>query len=140
MTSAKELRNRKKEIEAAYTEVYTRIVGYYRPIQNWNIGKSQEYKERTNFDINSAITSDIKAEDVKMILFTQPGCAPCLEAKKLLENCEVEEVNAREDAELAYQYNIMATPTFIITDGKNILERTSEVAQIAKILENKVVK
>ena len=28
------------------TEVYSRITGYYRPVQNWNEGKSQEYKER----------------------------------------------------------------------------------------------
>lgn len=27
-------------------EVYSRVVGYYRPIQNWNKGKRQEFKER----------------------------------------------------------------------------------------------
>ena len=27
-------------------EVWSRIVGYYRPVQNWNIGKRQEFKER----------------------------------------------------------------------------------------------
>ncbi|MFQ7185165.1 MAG: anaerobic ribonucleoside-triphosphate reductase [Hungatella sp.] len=31
-------------------EVYSRITGYYRPVQNWNEGKSQEYKDRTNYD------------------------------------------------------------------------------------------
>ncbi len=29
-----------------HTEVYSRITGYYRPVQNWNDGKTQEYKER----------------------------------------------------------------------------------------------
>jgi ribonucleoside-triphosphate reductase (formate) len=33
----------------AETEVYSRIVGYYRPIKNWNKGKQQEYKERITF-------------------------------------------------------------------------------------------
>ena len=28
------------------TEIYSRIVGYYRPVQNWNEGKKQEFKER----------------------------------------------------------------------------------------------
>lgn len=32
-------------------EVYSRVVGYYRPVQNWNIGKQQEYKERKSFKV-----------------------------------------------------------------------------------------
>lgn len=33
------------------TEVYTRIVGYYRPVKNWNHGKKSEYGERKTFNI-----------------------------------------------------------------------------------------
>ncbi len=33
------------------TEVYSRITGYYRPIQNWNDGKTQEYMDRREYDI-----------------------------------------------------------------------------------------
>ena len=33
------------------TEVYSRITGYYRPVQNWNDGKVQEYKDRKVYDI-----------------------------------------------------------------------------------------
>jgi len=33
------------------TEVYSRITGYYRPIQNWNDGKTQEFKDRKVYDI-----------------------------------------------------------------------------------------
>lgn len=32
-------------------EVYSRITGYYRPIQNWNDGKVQEYKQRKEYVI-----------------------------------------------------------------------------------------
>ena len=38
----------------ATTEVYSRITGYYRPVQNWNDGKSQEYKDRKVYDIASS--------------------------------------------------------------------------------------
>lgn len=31
-------------------EVYSRIVGYIRPVQNWNPGKSAEFKDRKNYD------------------------------------------------------------------------------------------
>ena len=34
-----------------HTEVYSRITGYYRPVQNWNDGKAQEYKERKVYNI-----------------------------------------------------------------------------------------
>ncbi|SHF29845.1 ribonucleoside-triphosphate reductase class III catalytic subunit [Marinitoga hydrogenitolerans DSM 16785] len=37
------------------TEVYSRVVGYYRPVQNWNDGKQQEYIERIQFRINSEV-------------------------------------------------------------------------------------
>ena len=32
-------------------EVYSRIVGYLRPVQNWNKGKAQEFEDRVNYDI-----------------------------------------------------------------------------------------
>ena len=39
------------------TEVYSRITGYYRPVQNWNDGKSQEFKDRKVYNIgNSHLT------------------------------------------------------------------------------------
>ncbi len=36
------------------TEVYSRIVGYFRPVQQWNKGKRQEYHKRTMFDVSGA--------------------------------------------------------------------------------------
>ena len=40
-------------------EVYSRITGYYRPVQNWNTGKTQEYKDRRTYDIShSVLTHD----------------------------------------------------------------------------------
>jgi len=37
------------------TEVYSRVVGYYRPVQNWNEGKKQEFEERKTFSEKKAI-------------------------------------------------------------------------------------
>ena len=33
------------------TEVYSRVVGYYRPVKLWNKGKKEEFKERKDFDV-----------------------------------------------------------------------------------------
>ncbi|MBD3420349.1 MAG: ribonucleoside triphosphate reductase [Chitinivibrionales bacterium] len=35
-------------------EVYSRIVGYYRPVQNWNLGKKSEYSDRAEYDTSAA--------------------------------------------------------------------------------------
>jgi len=37
----------------AETEVYSRVVGYYRPIKNWNKGKTEEFDDRVEFKIKS---------------------------------------------------------------------------------------
>jgi len=34
-------------------EVYSRVVGYYRPVQSWNVGKRQEFKERKTITTGS---------------------------------------------------------------------------------------
>jgi anaerobic ribonucleoside-triphosphate reductase len=40
-------------------EVYSRIVGYLRPVQAWNQGKQQEFTERTVFKVDAAEESDV---------------------------------------------------------------------------------
>ena len=41
-------------------EVYSRITGYYRPVQNWNAGKTQEYKERKTYDVAHSHLDPVK--------------------------------------------------------------------------------
>jgi ribonucleoside-triphosphate reductase len=35
-----------KKIRAIRTEVYSRVVGYYRPVRDWNLGKQEEFAQR----------------------------------------------------------------------------------------------
>ncbi len=48
----KEVRMEKKVKRAIPTEIYSRVVGYYRPVQNWNKGKKEEFKDRESFAVN----------------------------------------------------------------------------------------
>lgn len=41
------------------TEVYSRITGYYRPVQNWNDGKSEEFKHRKEYNVNFNINDNL---------------------------------------------------------------------------------
>ena len=37
------------------TEVYSRVTGYYRPVNRWNKGKQEEFNERKTFEVNRQI-------------------------------------------------------------------------------------
>ncbi len=38
-------------------EIYSRVVGYYRPTNNWNNGKKEEFKDRVNYDESISLKS-----------------------------------------------------------------------------------
>ena len=121
------------------TEVYSRITGYYRPIQNWNDGKSQEYKDRKVYDISrsslkragiagSTVTVDSVveekaevAEGAKAILFSRVTCPNCRVAETLLNKAgfAYEKLIADDNVELCKQYGVKGAPTLVITDGTN---------------------
>ncbi len=42
------------------TEVYSRIVGYFRPVKNWNVGKKEEFKDRNEFSEEKSMKSEFK--------------------------------------------------------------------------------
>ncbi len=39
----------------AETEVYSRVVGYHRPVKNWNKGKREEFKDRKTYAVENAV-------------------------------------------------------------------------------------
>jgi len=41
-----------------FTEVYSRIVGYLRPVSAWNIGKQQEFTDRVVFKLPKSVADD----------------------------------------------------------------------------------
>ena len=49
--SVNEAREEKRRIP---TEQYSRVVGYLRPVSQWNIGKREEFRERKTYKIKEA--------------------------------------------------------------------------------------
>ena len=119
----------------AKTEVYSRITGYYRPVQNWNDGKLQEYANRTEYDIansslkrptRSVVTLSNFAEDVEVkveqpqdikYLFTTKTCPNCKLVKEYLKNVPYVTIDAEENMELARRYGVMQAPTLVVVNG-----------------------
>ncbi len=137
----------------AESEVYSRITGYYRPVQNWNDGKSQEYKERKVYDIENSKLSHagVLVQDASgcgcaddnslsdgMYLFTTKTCPNCKIAKDVLDkaNANYKVVDAEENAKLTTSLGINSAPTLIIVkDGKT--EGLGNVSEIRRYLSNK---
>jgi ribonucleoside-triphosphate reductase len=132
------------------TEVYSRITGYYRPLQNWNDGKSQEYKERKVYDINNShLNKDIKkAERVDVylpeitnvediMLFTTKTCPNCETAKGILDEAGIgyKVVDAMENAQLRSKYEVMSAPTLVVSNGDSA-EKVINLSNIKKYTES----
>ena len=128
------------------TEVYSRITGYYRPVQNWNDGKSEEFKNRKTYVIE---TSKLKRKNVDdeacecennvapqeigndLLLFTTKTCPNCKMAKQMLANAKIEYVaiDAEENVELTMKYGVKKAPTLLVPneDGYTYYDNVSEV-------------
>ena len=116
----------------APTEVYSRITGYYRPVQNWNDGKLQEYANRKEYDIATSIlkkkpTLNRLADDVQEVsdttvkyLFTTKTCPNCRVAKEYLKDEDYILVDAEEEVGLTQQYKVMQAPTFVVVDKDGV--------------------
>ncbi|MDY2897116.1 MAG: ribonucleoside triphosphate reductase [Candidatus Limivivens sp.] len=112
-------------------EVYSRITGYYRPVQNWNDGKTQEYKNRKLYDVDHSCLKKVHSsivtvsrDDVEIkpmegvkYLFTTKTCPNCRLAKEMLKGEAVQIIDAEENPELVKKYGIMQAPTLVVVDG-----------------------
>ncbi len=118
------------------TEVYSRITGYYRPVQNWNDGKAQEFKDRKVYNIGRSVLTHQgpnpapadetpaaaapKAEAAagEVLLFKTPVCPNCKAATALLDKAGVgyRPVDATEERDLAEKYGIMQAPTLVVPE------------------------
>ena len=116
------------------TEVYSRITGYYRPVQNWNDGKTQEYKDRKVYDISNSHMkfrteaaqevmeeAGISEDETKTLLFTTKTCPNCKIVGMHLDDAEIayEKVDAEEAPDLVEKYGVRQAPTLVVVkDGK----------------------
>ena len=135
-------------------EVYSRITGYYRPVQNWNDGKSQEYKERKVYNIASSditkhgtVKRNAEAAQAEaetscaladgLYLFKTAPCPNCKIALAQLAkaNIAVEEIMAYENQDLAVRLGVKQAPTLVVVSGGSV-EKFAGVAEIKKFIDS----
>ena len=148
------------------TEVYSRITGYYRPVQNWNDGKAQEFKDRKVYDIGhsrlthsgpvmvapeapaaepapTAAEPEHKAPaNARAILFVSATCPNCKLAISMLEKAGFlfKKVLATENPELTNQYGVKQAPTLVVLGAEpDTFEKYKGVSEIKGMLMAKQV-
>ena len=126
------------------TEVYSRITGYYRPIQNWNDGKTAEYHNRKEYEPeNSHLTHTLKHDSCEqeekvsneslneILLFATKTCPNCKMAKMLLDKAGIHYtvIDAEENKEKTLQYKVNKAPTLIVPNdnGYDVFENASNI-------------
>ncbi len=130
------------------TEIYSRITGYYRPVQNWNDGKLQEYQNRTEYRMGNlvknvaphskkreeALAEAVPSEKNNTYLFTTKTCPNCSLAKKYLQNVDYTIVDAEENMDLAVRFGVRQAPTLVIVAGQSE-QKYVNVSNIRKYAE-----
>lgn len=115
----------------AKAEVYSRITGYYRPVQNWNDGKTQEYKNRKLYEVETSELKKVKTnivtisrDEVKVeptdnirYLFTTKTCPNCAVAREILGEESYVLIDAEENVELVEKYGVMQAPTLVVVEN-----------------------
>jgi len=116
------------------TEVYSRITGYYRPVQNWNAGKTEEFKKRKLYDVmNPEYQPTNKkgenhteckcCENEKaatklngLTLFTTATCPRCKAIKAIFDKGGVKYnvVDCYADTDLVKEYGVTNAPTLVV--------------------------
>ena len=134
------------------TEVYSRITGYYRPLQNWNDGKAQEFEDRKEYVLGNSVLKakegcacELKKEEKKevisdeLLLFTTATCPNCRMAKMILDQkgIKYKVIDANENQELCIKLGIKGAPTLLVpTNGHYVAY--SNASEIKGFAENLV--
>ena len=138
------------------TEVYSRITGYYRPVQNWNDGKAEEFRERKVYNINTSVLKkkdeanketeetcecqDNKASfEEKLVLFATKTCPNCKMSKMMLDKAGIkyQVVDAEENPDLTKQYNVKKAPTLLVFKDEENYDVYDNASEVKRYIESR---
>jgi ribonucleoside-triphosphate reductase len=140
------------------TEVYARIVGYYRSVRNWNKGKRDEFNHRKLFSAAGAKQNEtlvmpktntisgtplLAGNVARYDFFARKTCPNCPPVKAFLKSCDLQgatiDVDSRDGFEKAVALGVSSAPTVILYDDRgNLAGEAHNVAELSALLETGV--
>ena len=138
------------------TEVYSRITGYYRPVQNWNDGKAEEFRERKVYNINTSVLKKKEVEETstedackceentstgveKIVLFATKTCPNCKMSKMMLDKAGIsyQVIDAEENPDLTKQYNVKKAPTLLVFKDEENYDVYDNASEVKRYIESR---
>ena len=137
--------------------MYSRITGYYRPVQNFNDGKAQEYRDRREYVLSKSVLRhngpinhdedkpqeasepDKECYEDKYILFATKTCPNCKVAVQMLDKAgiEYEKLYVEDNEERARELDLRQAPTLIVANGDSFAKYAG-VSNIRKFIDSVV--
>jgi ribonucleoside-triphosphate reductase len=162
MAKLAELKANLMTVEGTPTEVYSRIVGYYRSVRNWNAGKREEFGRRREYAFPGTVPTvaqgiytgaytesqsvhDSGARGIEIsrvasyLLFTRNSCPNCPPVSAAIQASGLSgssiDVDTGDGMAMASGHAVLATPTVILLDanGREI-GRAYTKAQLTALL------
>ena len=164
------IKNELNDVHGTETEVYARIVGYYRAVNNWNKGKRDEFDSRKAFEIETALNGTKKCPDEKVSfstenalsenkelsseensgsvyyeLYAKQTCPNCPPVKNYMKNIPLKgnyiDVDTDSGLSEAASQGVFASPTVIVYDSEsNEIARGHNVEELEEIFSKILVK
>jgi ribonucleoside-triphosphate reductase len=138
-----ELKAKLANVRGTQTEVYTRIVGYYRSLRNWNKGKREEYRQRLPFEAVPQAAARPSApaalEDIAGYRYfyrkSCPNCPPVREFMSRLPFAGTPiDVDTEDGFAQALAHDVQSTPTVVFYDNQNKAQRRyHSVSQLEEV-------
>ncbi|MCR5613333.1 anaerobic ribonucleoside-triphosphate reductase [Treponema sp.] len=158
-----QVQNELNDVHGTQTEVYARIVGYYRAVRNWNKGKADEFKHRKMFTLEdsnrydgktyakAAAPKTVKAEAktentvasneiASYDIFVRKTCPNCPPVKAYMANVNLKgnmiDVDTPEGLDEAALKGVFAAPTVIVyNEAHKEIARGHSVEELTAIFE-----
>ncbi len=156
------LREKLATVEGTPTEVYARIVGYYRSVKNWNKGKREEFAHRVHFAVPQIEEAECEGTnsvkqgekdgtqapvDLSLVssyaLFYKENCPNCPPVKDFVEKLSLSgtavDVGNDRGLEEAEKHQVFAAPTVIFFDreGSEVL-RANSLSTLVSLVQHEV--
>ncbi|MBQ9238205.1 MAG: hypothetical protein IJ191_02680 [Treponema sp.] len=149
-----------KTVRGSETEVYARIVGYYRSVRNWNKGKRDEFNARTMFTVadgesytvteadsacacaqmTRVIQPEARGNIARYELFVRTTCPNCPPVKAYMADTAVAGVTIDVDTPAGFAkaaaHGVLSAPTVIVYDAADTeIARAHTVAELTTLFE-----
>ena len=111
-------------------QIYSRVTGYFQPVDKWNAGKAEEFKQRKAYSENQSIKTGRGKPEIpdnhSMIVYSLPMCSGCIDLKAALKELGISFCE-RDGKEFSHELrqldiNLISAVFPVVWDGEKVIQ------------------